>query len=72
MSRWDGHLSHEDLTTLYDAVIYAFGAQTDRRLGLPGEDLPGSWSATELGRLVQRPPPISRSSTSTWTSSAQS
>jgi ferredoxin--NADP+ reductase len=41
-------LSHGDLTQLYDAVIYAFGAQSDRRLGIPGEDLPGSWSATEL------------------------
>src|SRR5213593_804962 len=41
-------LSHGDLTGLYDAVIYAFGAQSDRRLGIPGEDLPGSWSATEL------------------------
>jgi ferredoxin/flavodoxin---NADP+ reductase len=39
---------HEDLTRLYDAVIYTVGAQTDRRLGIPGEDLPGSWSATEL------------------------
>jgi ferredoxin--NADP+ reductase len=39
---------HEDLTQLYDAVIYSVGAQTDRRLGIPGEDLPGSWSATEL------------------------
>jgi ferredoxin/flavodoxin---NADP+ reductase len=42
------HLSPGDLTRLYDAVIYAFGAQTDRRLGIPGEGLPGSWSATEL------------------------
>src|SRR5437870_4815216 len=41
-------LSHTDLARLYDAVIYAFGAQTDRRLGIPGEDLPGSWSATEF------------------------
>jgi ferredoxin--NADP+ reductase len=41
-------LSHGDLTRLYDAVIYAFGAQSDRRLGIPGEELPGSWSATEL------------------------
>ena len=41
-------LSPVDLTRLYDAVVYAFGAQTDRRLGIPGEDLPGSWSATEL------------------------
>ncbi len=41
-------LMHDDLVRLYDAVIYAVGAQTDRRLGIPGEDLPGSWSATEL------------------------
>src|SRR5438876_7903512 len=41
-------LVHEDLLRLYDAVVYAVGAQTDRRLGIPGEDLPGSWSATEL------------------------
>jgi ferredoxin--NADP+ reductase len=41
-------LSAGDLTRLYDAVVYAFGAQTDRRLGIPGEDLPGSWSATEF------------------------
>jgi ferredoxin/flavodoxin---NADP+ reductase len=41
-------LTHADLTRLYDAVIYALGAQSDRRLGIPGEDLPGSWSATEF------------------------
>jgi ferredoxin--NADP+ reductase len=41
-------LTHRDLTRLYDAVIYAFGAQSDRRLGIPGEELAGSWSATEL------------------------
>ena len=42
------HLSHADLLELYDAVVYAFGAQTDRRLEIPGEELPGSWSATEF------------------------
>src|SRR5712671_7677199 len=41
-------LRPEDLVRLYDAVIYAVGAQTDRRLGIPGEDLPGSWPATEF------------------------
>jgi ferredoxin--NADP+ reductase len=41
-------LTHEDLARLYDAVVYAVGAQSDRRMGIPGEDLPGSWSATEL------------------------
>jgi ferredoxin--NADP+ reductase len=39
-------LAHEDLVRLYDAVVYAVGAQTDRRMGIPGEDLPGSWPAT--------------------------
>ena len=41
-------LSHDDLTDRYHAVIYAVGAQTDRRMGIPGEDLPGSWAATEF------------------------
>jgi len=41
-------LHHSDLVELYDAVIYAFGAQSDRRMGIPGEDLPGSWPATEF------------------------
>ena len=41
-------VEHHELMQLYDAVVYAVGAQTDRRLGIPGEDLPGSWSATEL------------------------
>src|SRR5512133_2469048 len=41
-------LNHRDLAGLYDAVVYAVGAQTDRRLGIPGEDLPGSCSAFEF------------------------
>src|SRR5437660_11677274 len=41
-------LVHTDLVRLYDAVVYAVGSQTDRRLGIPGEDLRGSWSATEF------------------------
>ena len=41
-------LVHEDLVRLYDAVVYAVGAQADRRMGIAGEDLPGSWSATEF------------------------
>jgi ferredoxin--NADP+ reductase len=39
-------LQHADLVRLYDAVIYAVGAQSDRRMGIPGEDLPGSLPAT--------------------------
>jgi ferredoxin/flavodoxin---NADP+ reductase len=38
----------EELLEHYDAVVYAVGAQTDRRMGIPGEDLPGSWAATEF------------------------
>jgi ferredoxin/flavodoxin---NADP+ reductase len=36
------------LRELYHAVVYCVGAATDRRLGIPGEDLRGSWSATEF------------------------
>ena len=41
-------VTHDELARLYDAVLYAVGAQTDRRLGVPGEDLPGSWASTEF------------------------
>ncbi|MGH2742581.1 MAG: FAD-dependent oxidoreductase [Thermoleophilaceae bacterium] len=41
-------IGHDDLLARYHAVIYALGAQTDRRMGIPGEDLPGSWAATEF------------------------
>src|SRR5579859_3992053 len=37
-----------ELTRLYDAVVYTVGAQTDKRLDIPGEDLSGSWAATEF------------------------
>jgi ferredoxin--NADP+ reductase len=39
-------VSPSELARLYDAVVYTVGAQTDRRLEIPGEDLPGSWPAT--------------------------
>jgi len=39
-------LAHVELVRRYDAVVYAFGAQADRRMGIPGEDIPGSWPAT--------------------------
>jgi ferredoxin/flavodoxin---NADP+ reductase len=41
-------ISHEDLVSRYHAVIYAVGAETDKRMGIPGEDLPGSVAATEF------------------------
>ncbi|MGC5568052.1 FAD-dependent oxidoreductase [Streptomyces sp. FR-108] len=36
------------LRDLYHAVVYCVGAAADRRLGVPGEELPGSWSATDF------------------------
>jgi ferredoxin--NADP+ reductase len=41
-------VSHAELMRHYRAVIYATGAQTDKSLGIPGEDLPGSCAATEF------------------------
>ena len=41
-------VSHAELMEHYTAVIYATGAQTDKSLGIPGEELPGSWAATEF------------------------
>jgi len=41
-------VSHAELMRHYSAVIYATGAQTDKSLGIAGEDLPGSWAATEF------------------------
>jgi ferredoxin--NADP+ reductase len=41
-------VSHAELMRHYAAVVYATGAQTDKSLGIPGEDLPGSVAATEF------------------------
>ena len=41
-------ISHGELMRHYTAVIYATGAQTDKSLGIAGEDLAGSWAATEF------------------------
>ncbi|MFC4425613.1 FAD-dependent oxidoreductase [Deinococcus navajonensis] len=41
-------LTYEDARAHYDALIYTVGASSDRRLGIPGEDLQGSMSATEF------------------------
>ncbi|MGA8365530.1 MAG: FAD-dependent oxidoreductase [Solirubrobacteraceae bacterium] len=42
------HVSREELLAHYHAVIYATGSPSDRPLGIPGEDLPGSHAATEF------------------------
>ena len=41
-------ITHAELRRHYDVIFYATGAQTDRRLNIPGEDLPNSMSATEF------------------------
>jgi ferredoxin--NADP+ reductase len=41
-------ISLDELLEHHHAVIYATGAAGDRRLGIPGEDLPGSHAATEF------------------------
>jgi ferredoxin/flavodoxin---NADP+ reductase len=41
-------VTRDDLLSAYDAVVYATGAMRDRRLGIPGEDLPGSYAATDF------------------------
>jgi ferredoxin--NADP+ reductase len=39
-------ITHAELRPLYDQVIYAVGAQSDRKMGIAGEDLDGSFPAT--------------------------
>jgi ferredoxin--NADP+ reductase len=41
-------ITHDDIKAHYDAVIYAVGTPSDRKLNIPGEDLPNSLSATEF------------------------
>ena len=41
-------IEQSDLLEHYDAVIYTVGSPADRALGIPGEDLSGSHSATEF------------------------
>ncbi|MBI5023552.1 MAG: FAD-dependent oxidoreductase [Candidatus Omnitrophica bacterium] len=41
-------VSVRELKDFYDVVLLAYGAPSDRKLGIPGEDLPGSYTATEF------------------------
>lgn len=41
-------LTVEELRRYYDAIVFTYGAESDRRLNIPGEDLPGSHTATEF------------------------
>ncbi|MGQ0793841.1 MAG: FAD-dependent oxidoreductase [Deltaproteobacteria bacterium] len=42
------HITLEDLKRHYHIIIFATGAQTDKRMNIPGEDLLGSHPATEF------------------------
>ncbi|MEU6145077.1 FAD-dependent oxidoreductase [Streptomyces sp. NPDC047081] len=42
------HLTHAELTAHHDAVVYAVGAGEARPLGIPGEELPGSITASRF------------------------
>src|ERR1700758_476499 len=41
-------IGREDLLEHYHVVLYTIGTSTDKRLGIPGEDLRGSHAATEF------------------------
>jgi len=42
------HVTLDDLKRHYHQICFTTGAQVDRRLGIPGEDLDGSHSATDF------------------------
>ena len=42
------HIGVDDLRAHYHMILYTTGAQTDRRMGIPGEDLKNSHPATEF------------------------
>ncbi|MEU7812312.1 FAD-dependent oxidoreductase [Pseudonocardia sp. NPDC049154] len=51
-------VSHAELVERYDAVVYACGSEHDRRLGIPGEDLPGVLGAGEFVRWYNGHPDV--------------
>ena len=52
-------ISVSELRARYHAVVYAFGAATDRKLQVPGEDLAGSRSATQFVNWYSGHPDVS-------------
>src|SRR4051812_5473119 len=51
-------LSVAELLDLYDAVVLATGAPHDRKLGIPGEDLPGVIGSAQVVGRGKSPPPF--------------
>ena len=41
-------INREEVLEHFDSIIYAVGAKSDRQMGIPGEGLVGSYSATEF------------------------
>jgi len=41
-------ITHDELLAHYDQIVYAVGAQSDRKMGIPGEELVGSAPATSF------------------------
>jgi ferredoxin/flavodoxin---NADP+ reductase len=41
-------VTRAELVQHYSAIVYATGSLSDRPLGIPGEELPGSWAATDF------------------------
>lgn len=46
--RFGRDVSRSELLSLYDSVVYANGAATDRSLNIPGENLPGSFASRDF------------------------
>lgn len=64
------HMTLADLRRLYDAVVFATGAPLARRLGIPGEDLAGSYTAADLVPWYNGHPDVGRAFTTPATSVA--
>jgi ferredoxin/flavodoxin---NADP+ reductase len=46
--RFGSDITHDEAKKHYHAIVYTVGASADRNLGIPGENLAGSMSATEF------------------------
>ncbi|ORV92324.1 NADP oxidoreductase [Mycobacterium interjectum] len=55
------HVEATELADRYDAVVYAVGAQSDRSLNIPGEELPGSVAAVDFVGWYNAHPSFERS-----------
>ncbi len=53
---YERDLSLADLRCCYDQIVFAVGGQSDRRLGIPGEDLANSLSSTAFVAWYSRHP----------------